>query len=114
MEYAGLAAFLTAMNVYPKIAINAPARIIHGYDIGKWYIDDQGRKNLLIKIVTIVQWIYTEEMQKGETLDEIGDAMGIPRDIKNRHEIIKEQTRKNSTQSNTLWISLQLGLQRQL
>lgn len=104
MEYAGLAAFLTAMNVYPKIAINAPARIIHGYDIGKWYIDDQGRKKSVNQDSNYRPMDLYRGDAKGETLDEIGDAMGIPRDIKNRHEIIKEQTRKNSTQSNTLWM----------
>lgn len=104
MEYAGLAAFLTAMNVYPKIAINAPARIIHGYDIGKWYIDDQGRKKSVNQDSNYRPMDLYRGDVKGETLDEIGDAMGIPRDIKNRHEIIKEQTRKNSTQSNTLWM----------
>lgn len=104
MEYAGLAAFLTAMNVYPKIAINAPARIIHGYDIGKWYIDDQGRKKSVNQDSNYRPMDLYRGDVKGETLDEIGDKMGIPRDIKNRHEIIKEQTRKNSTQSNTLWM----------
>ncbi len=104
MEYAGLAAFLTAMNVYPKIAINAPARAIHGYDIGKWYIDDQGRKKSVNQDSNYRPMDLYRGDAKGETLDEIGDKMGIPRDIKNRHEIIKEQTRKNSTQSNTLWM----------
>ncbi len=104
MEYAGLAAFLTAMNVYPKIAINAPARIIHGYDIGKWYIDDQGRKKSVNQDSNYRPMDLYRGDAKGETLDEIGDKMGIPRDIKNRHEIIKEQSRKNSTQSNTLWM----------
>lgn len=104
MEYAGLAAFLTAMNVYPKIAINAPARIIHGYDIGKWYIDDQGRKKSVNQDSNYRPMDLYRGDVKGETLDEIGDKMGIPRNIKNRHEIIKEQTRKNSTQSNTLWM----------
>ena len=39
MEYVGLGTFLTAMNIYPKLAINAPARLLHGYDIDKQYSD---------------------------------------------------------------------------
>ena len=42
--------------------------------------------------------------RKDENLDIIGDRMGIPRDIKNRHDIIKEQMRKIATQNNTLWM----------
>lgn len=104
MEYAGLAAFLTAMNVYPKIAINAPSRIIHGYDIGKWYIDDQGRKKSVNQDSNYRPMDLYRGDIKSEDLDVIGDRMGIPRNIKNRHEIIKEQTRKNATQSQTLWM----------
>ncbi len=104
MEYAGLAAFLTAMNIYPKIAINAPSKLLHGYDIGTWYIDDQGRKKSVNQDSNYRPMDLYRGDAKGETLDEIGDKMGIPRDIKNRHEVIKEQTRKNSTQSNTLWM----------
>lgn len=104
MEYAGLAAFLTAMNVYPKIAINKPAEIFHGHDIDKWYIDDQGRKKSVNQDSNYVPYDLYRAEAKGEDLDEIGDRMGIPRDIKNRHAIIKEQMRKISTQSNTLWM----------
>lgn len=104
MEYAGLAAFLTAMNLYPKIAINKPAELFHGYDIDKWYIDDQGRKKSVTQDSNYVPYDLYRGEAKGEDLDEIGDKMGIPRDIKNRHNIIKEQMRKISIQSNTLWM----------
>lgn len=104
MEYVGLGAFLTAMNIYPKIAINAPSRIIHGYDIGKWYIDDQGRK----KSVNQDSNYRPMDLYRGERSDEdlalIADKMGIPRGIKNRDELTKEQTRKLATQNNTLWM----------
>ena len=49
MEYVGLGAFLTAMAVYPKLVINTPAKLLHGYDIDKQYIDDQGRKKSVMQ-----------------------------------------------------------------
>lgn len=104
MEYVGLGAFLTAMSVYPKIAINAPAKLMHGYDIDKQYIDDQGRKKSVMQDSNYVPY----DMYLGEVPDEdlaiIGDEMGIPRDIVNRNDVIKEQMRKIATQNNTLWM----------
>lgn len=104
MEYVGLGAFLTAMSIYPKIAINAPAKIMHGYDIDKQYIDDQGRKKSVMQDSNYVPY----DMYLGEVPDEdiaiIGDKMGIPRDIINRNDVIKEQMRKIATQNNTLWM----------
>lgn len=104
MEYVGLGTFLAAMSLYPKIAINTPSRAVHGFDIGKEYIDDQGRKKSVFQDSNYIPF----DMYRGEYLDEdldiIGDRMGIPRDIKNRHDLIKEQMRKIATQNNTLWM----------
>ncbi|MBR1776931.1 hypothetical protein IJ750_07660 [bacterium] len=104
MEYVGLGTFLAAMSLYPKIAINTPSRAVHGFDIGKEYIDDQGRKKSVFQDSNYIPF----DMYRGEYLDEdldvIGDRMGIPRDIQNRHDLIKEQMRKIATQNNTLWM----------
>ena len=104
MEYVGLATFLTAMAVYPKLAINAPARLLHGYDIDKEYIDDQGRKKSVQQDSNYVPYDMYLGQKDDEDLDKIGDKMGIPRDIKNRHDVIREQMRKIATQNNTLWM----------
>ncbi len=104
MEYVGLGAFLTAMAVYPKIAINTPAKLMHGYDIDKQYIDDQGRKKSVMQDSNYVPYdMYLGEIPE-EDIAIIGDKMGVPRDIKNRNDVIKEQMRKVATQNNTLWM----------
>lgn len=104
MEYAGLGAFLFAMTAFPKVAIQAPSRAFHGFDTGIEYIDDQGRKKSMFQDQNYIPF----DMYQGETpstdLDVIGDRMGIPRDIPNRHGIIKEQMRKIAIQNNTLWM----------
>ena len=104
MEYVGLGSFLACMSLYPMIAINAPSRLIQGYDIGKEYIDDQGRKKSVFQDGNYIPYDLYRGEYAGENLDIIGDRMGIPRGIKNRHELIKEQMRKIAIQNNTLWM----------
>ncbi len=104
MEYAGLGAFLASMTLYPKIAVNIPSRIVQGYDIGKEYIDDQGRKKSVYQDSNYIPFDMYQGEYPGEDLDIVGDKMGIPRGIKNRHDLIKEQARKRATQNNTLWM----------
>ncbi len=104
MEYAGLGAFLFAMSVFPKAAIQAPSRALHGFDSGIEYIDDQGRKKSVFQDSNYIPFDMYQGEYPSEDLDIIGDRMGIPRDIKNRHDIIKEQMRKIATQNNTLWM----------
>ncbi|MCQ2739440.1 MAG: DUF1366 domain-containing protein [bacterium] len=104
MEFIGLASFLLSMSIYPKLAIRLPARILHGYDIDKEYIDDQGRKKSVFQDTNYIPYdLYTGKNKK-EDLEVIGDKMGIPRDIPNRDELIKAQMRKIATQNNTLWM----------
>ena len=104
MEYIGLGAFLASMQLYPLIAINAPSRAIQGFDIGKEYIDDYGRKKSVFQDGNYVPFDMYRGEFTGEDLNIIGDRMGIPRDIKNRDELIKEQMRKIAVQNNTLWM----------
>ena len=104
MEYVGLGAFLAAMAIYPKLVINTPTKLMHGFDIDKQYIDDQGRKKSVMQDANYVPYdMYLAEVPE-ENLALIGDEMGIPRDIKNRNDVIREQMRKNATQSQTLWM----------
>ena len=104
MEYVGLGTFLACMSLYPMIAINAPSRLVQGYDIGKQYIDDQGRKKSVFQDGNYIPYDMYRGEYTGENIDIIGDRMGIPRNIKNRHELIKEQMRKIAIQNNTLWM----------
>lgn len=92
------------MSVFPKAAIQAPSRALHGFDSGIEYIDDQGRKKSVFQDSNYIPFDMYQGEYPSEDLDIIGDRMGIPRDIKNRHDIIKEQMRKIATQNNTLWM----------
>ena len=104
MEYVGLGVFLTSMSIFPKIAINGPARLKYGFDIDKQYIDDQGRKKSVFQDNNYIPFDMYLNRVKDEDLAIIGDRLNIPRDIKNRNEVVKEQMRKIATQNNTLWM----------
>jgi len=104
MEFVGLASFLAAMKVWPKIAIEKPAKLIHGFNVNKQYIDDQGRKKSVFQDSQYIPWdLYTGE-KPDENFSVIGDKMGIRKDIPNRDEVVKDQMRKIATQNNALWM----------
>lgn len=104
MEYVGLGSFLAAMSLYPLLAVNAPSRIVHGFDIGKQYIDDQGRKKSVLQDPNYIPFDMYRGEYPGENLELIGDRLGIPRGIKNRNDVIKEKMRQIGVQNNTLWM----------
>ena len=104
MEYVGLGTFLASMALYPKIAINMPARIRYGFDIDKQYIDDQGRKKSVMQDANYIPFDMYLAKYKDEDLSKIGDKLGIPKNIPNRNEIVKDEMRKKSIQNNTLWM----------
>lgn len=104
MEYLGFGTFLASMSLYPKLALNAPARAIHGFDFDKEFIDDQGRKKSVFQDSNYIPYDMYTGNKPSEDLSIIGDKLGIPRNIKNRDEVTKEQMRKIATQNNTLWM----------
>lgn len=104
MEFIGFGAFLASMALWPKLALEIPARLIHGFNFRKQYIDDQGRKKFVSQDPNYIPFDLYKGDKKSEDLDVIGDRLGIKRDIPNRHEAVKEQMRKISVQNNTLWM----------
>ena len=104
MEYVGLGTFLASMEIFPKLFIYQPSKMVHGFDIGKQYIDEQGRKKSVFQDGNYIPFDMYQGDRPDEDLDIIGDKMGIPRGIEDRHDLIKEQMRKIAVQNNTLWM----------
>ena len=104
MEFIGFGAFLASMALWPKIALEIPARLIHGFNFRKQYIDEQGRKKFVSQDPNYIPFDLYKGDKKSEDLDVIGDRAGISRDIPNRHEAVKNHMRKVSVQNNTLWM----------
>lgn len=104
MEFIGLASFLTAMSLWPKIGIFWPGRLVHGFDADKRYIDDQGRNKSVFQDPNYVPMDLYTGNRKSEDLSAIGDYMGIAKDAPNHDEIVKDQMRKTANQMHTLWM----------
>lgn len=104
MEFIGFGAFLASMKLWPKIALEIPARLVHGFNYRKQYIDDQGRKKEVGLDPNYMPFDLYRGEKKSENLDVIGDRMGIKKDLVNRQDAVKEQMRKVSVQNNTLWM----------
>lgn len=84
MEFIGFGAFLASMSLWPKVALQWPAQLIHGVNFRKQYVDEQGRKKYFSQ-----------------------DPNYIPFDLmkdKNLDETAKEHIRKVSVQNNTMWM----------
>ena len=100
MELVGLATFFGAMSIWPKIAINLPTRLIHGFNPGKEYQDSFDRQKPFFQDPMYIPWDLVDDKK----IHKIGDKMNIPRDIPNRKEFIQEKMRKIAVQDNTLWM----------
>lgn len=60
MEFVGLGSFFASMALWPKIAIQLPARLIHGFNVQQQYEDSFGRKNRFIKMHNFSHGICTQ------------------------------------------------------
>ncbi len=100
MEFVGLTTFFASMDIWPKIALQIPAKLIHGFDIRQQYRDNYGTKKPLFQDHQFIPWdLYTDQ-----EINKIGDRLKVPKDIKNRRNFIQEKMRKIALQNNTLWM----------
>ena len=100
MEFIGLGSFLASMALWPKIAIQLPAYLIHGVNVGKEYEDSFGRTKPFYQDPQFIPW----DLYSDEQIDKIGDRLRVPKDIENRRDFIQERMRKLAVQNNTLWM----------
>ncbi|MBP3820460.1 hypothetical protein J6G99_02315 [bacterium] len=100
MEFVGLGSFLASMDIWPKLALQLPAYLIHGFDIRQQYRDNYGTKKPVFQDHQFIPWdLYSEE-----EINRIGDRMNVPKDMKNRRDFIQEKMRKIALQNNTMWM----------
>ena len=100
MELVGLASFFGAMALWPKVAIQWPTRLIHGFNVKKEYEDSFGRQKPFFQDPMYIPWDLVDDKR----IHKIGDRMGVPKDIPNRKDFIQEKMKKISVQDNTLWM----------
>ena len=100
MEFVGLASFLASMAIWPKLAIQLPAKLIHGVNVQQEYEDSFGRKKSFYQDPQFIPW----DLYKDEEIQKIGDRLGVDKDIPNRRDFIQEKMKKLAIQNNTLWM----------
>lgn len=100
MEFVGFGSFFASMALWPKIAIQAPSKLIHGFNVFKNYEDSQGRKKPVFQDPQYIPW----DLYDSKTIDKIGDRLGVPKDIDNRRNVIQDKMKKIAIQNNTLWM----------
>lgn len=100
MEFVGLASFLASMALWPKIAIQLPAYLIHGVNVQKQYEDSFGRKKPFYQDPQFIPW----DLYSDKEIDKMGNRLGVPKNIPNRRDAIQEKMKKIAIQNNTLWM----------
>ena len=100
MEFVGLGSFLASMAIWPKIAIQLPAYLIHGVNVQKEYEDSFGRKKPFYQDPQFIPW----DLYSDEEIQKIGNRLGVDKNIPNRRDAIQEKMRKIAIQNNTLWM----------
>ncbi len=100
MEFVGLGSFFASMALWPKIAIQLPSYLIHGFNVQQQYEDSFGRKKPFFQDPQFLAW----DAYSDEKINKIGDWMGVPKNIPNRKEFIQQKMQKVAIQDNTLWM----------
>ncbi len=100
MEFIGLGSFFASMSIWPKVALQFPAYLIHGFDIRQQYRDNSGAKKPVFQDHQFIPW----DLYSDDEINKIGDRMGVPRNMKNRRNFIEEKMRKIALQNNTMWM----------
>lgn len=101
MEFIGFGTFFASMALWPKLALQLPAKLIHGFDVMPQYEDSFGRKKPLYQDPQFIPW---DAAYSDKEIHKLGDRWNIPKDIPNRRDFIQEKMRKIALQNNTLWM----------
>jgi len=100
MEFVGLASFFGTMALWPKLFIQLPIKLMHGVDIHKKFVDSEGRKKMFFQDPQYIPW----DILTHKEIEQLGDRMGIPKNVHHRQGITKENAQRIATQGNTLWM----------
>ena len=111
MEFVGLGTWFAAMAAWPKL-LALPVKARTGLDPSLKYEDSQGRRKSFFEdrqylCFDLFKHIdkngnYNPKAPEYEMFDNIGDKLGIPRNIPNRREAIQNKIAQYAVQYNTL------------
>src|SRR5574344_480939 len=90
MEFVGLGSFFGTMALWPKVALQLPAKLIHGFNIQQQYVDAQGRKKPFFQDPQFTPW----DLMSNEEVNKIGDRLHVDKNAENRRALIQEKMKK--------------------
>lgn len=97
MEFVGFATWFGAMAFWPEL-LGIAVKATKGVDMNQEYVDSYGRRKRFFEDPQYLTW----DLYSKKQLNKIGDKLGVPRNIENREEAIKEKAKQVSIQGNTL------------
>lgn len=100
MEFVGFGSFFASMALWPKIALQWPAKVVHGFNAQQKYEDSMGRKKSFFSDPQYLPW----DLYSDKEINKIGDRLGVDRDVPNRREFVQEKMKKIAIQNNTMWM----------
>jgi len=100
MEFVGFGAFFSSMALWPKIALQAPAKLIHGINVQQKYEDSMGRKKSFYQDPQFIPW----DLYSDKQIEKIGNRLGVDKDMPNRRAFTQEKMKKIALQNNTMWM----------
>ncbi len=98
MEFIGLGLWLAAMKFWPKLGIAYPIKKHTGVDLNLEYTDSEGRRKLFYQDPQYICW----DLISDKEINEIGDKLKVPKNIKNRRAAIENKAKQVAVQGNTL------------
>lgn len=101
MQFVGGTTFFASMSLWPKLFINLPAKIVHGFDIGQRYVSAQGDEKDFFLDNQFLPW----DAYSKDELRRIGKRTGIDYDSPNGEEKIQRKMQKTALQNRTLWMA---------
>jgi len=97
MEFVGFATWFASMSLWPKM-LGTAIKATKGVDINQEYVDSYGRRKGFFEDAQYITW----DLYNDKDLYKMGDKLGVPKNIENRKDAIKEKAKQVATQGNTL------------
>ncbi len=101
MKFVGGGTFIASMSLWPKLFINLPARLVHGFRIDEKYISAQGDKKDLFLDNQFIPW----DCYPKDRLMKNAKRAGIDPNDSNSEEKIQRKMQKTALQNRTLWMA---------
>lgn len=100
MEFVGFCSFFASMALWPKIALDIPARLIHGFSPFMKYVDSEDRVKEFFGDNQYIPF----DMISDKVIERVGKRQRIPKDIPDSRDAVQEKMRQIALQNRTLWM----------